>query len=113
MAALTPQTMALAASGQALSFNSCGASGDTFANAGKTFVVVKTGATASPAITFTVTQNVTDASLAVPDLTVSCSTSADTMVGPFPVATFNDASSDVSMTYANSSTMTVAVVTFP
>lgn len=105
--------MALNASGQTMTFNSCGASGDTFQNNGKTFVVVKTGATASPAVTFAVTQNITDASLAVPDLTVSCSVSSDTMVGPFPKGTFNDASSSVSMTYANSSTMTVAVVRYP
>ena len=113
MAVLSAQTMALAASGQTLTWNSCGASGDLFVNAGKAFVIVKTGATASPTVTFAVTQSVTDASLVVPDLTVSCSTSEETMIGPLPTATFNNGSSQVAMTYTNSSTMTVAVVIHP
>ena len=113
MAALTPQTLALAASGLSITFNSCGASGDTFANLGKTFVVLKNGVTASCAVTFTATQNITDASLAVPDLTVSVSASTSVAVGPFPKPTFNNASSAVAMTYANSATLTIGVITHP
>ena len=112
MATLTPQTVALGASGLSLTFNSCGGSGDVFANAGKTFVIAKNGATASCTVTFAATQAVTDASLSVPDLAVGIGTSASVAVGPFPTNTFNNASGQVAMTYSNSSTLTIAVLTY-
>jgi hypothetical protein len=110
MAVLTVQTFALTSAGLLATFNSCGASGDTFTNNGKTVVIARNGATASCVITVAATQAITDASLSVPDLSVAVAASTDRIIGPLPTATFNDASSAVAMTYANSATLTLAVV---
>jgi hypothetical protein len=110
MAVLTVQTLALTSAGLLATLNSPGASGDTFANNGKTVVIAQNGATASCAVTVAATQTVTGASLSVPDLTVAVAASTTRIIGPLPTATFNNSSSAVAMTYANDSTLTLAVV---
>jgi hypothetical protein len=111
MAALSIDSLTLAASGQSITWNSCGASGDTFANTGKVVVLAQNGASAA-VLTVAATQALTDASLSVPDLAVSVGASDTIAIGPFPIATFNDASNSVAMTYASSSTLTIAVVKY-
>lgn len=110
MAALSTDTFALAAAGTEVTWNSADASGDTFANTGRTVVLAQNGATASCAVTVAATQAVTSASLSVPDLTISVSASTTIAIGPLPKATFNDGSSSVALTYSNASTLTIAIL---
>jgi hypothetical protein len=111
MAALSIDSLTLAASGNSITWNAVGSS-DTFANNGKVIVLALNGATGSCALTVAVTQAMTGASLSVPDLTVSIGTSVTIAIGPLPANTFNDATGSVTMTYANDSTLTVAVVKY-
>ena len=110
MAALSTDTFALDASGTSLTWNSASGSGDSFSNNGRTVIIAQNGATASCAVTVAATQTVTDASLSVPDLTISVAASTTVAIGPLPKATFNDASSSVDLTYSNESTLTIAIV---
>ncbi len=111
MAVLSIDDLTLAASGTSITWNSCGGSGDTFANNGKVVVLAQNGATAA-VLTVAAEQAITGASLSVPDLAVSIGTSDTIAIGPFPIATFNDASNAIAMTYASSSTLTLAVVKY-
>jgi hypothetical protein len=110
MAVLTVQELALTSSALLMTLNSCGGSGDTFANNGKTVVIAVNGSSASAVITFAATQTVTDAVLSVPDLGVGVATGTTRIIGPLPAATFNDSNAAVAMTYASSGSLTVAVV---
>lgn len=107
---LSVDTMALAAAGVEVTWNTPStSSGNTFGNTGRAVVLAKNGATASCAVTFAATQTVTGAALSVPDLTVSISASTTIAIGPLPKATFNSGS-DVTMSYANDSTLTIAII---
>jgi hypothetical protein len=112
MAVLTVQTITLSAAGTAVTWNSAGASGDTFTNNGRVLVVAKNLSTSSCAVTLVTPQKMTGASLAVGDLTVPVAASTTIAIGPLPTGTFNAASSVVSMTYANDSTLTLALLKY-
>jgi len=111
MAALSIDDLTLAAAGVSITFNAVGSS-DTFNNNGKVIILAQNAATASCALTVAATQTVTGAALSVPDLTVSIGTSVTVAIGPLPIATFNDASSSATLTYANDSTLTVSIVKY-
>lgn len=110
MASLSVQSIVLSSSAVDLTWNSCGASGDTFSNNGRTIVLAKNTGASAATVTLAATQTVTDASLSVPDLAVTVSTSETRVIGPLPKATFNNSSSKVSMTYASSSSMTIGLL---
>jgi hypothetical protein len=111
MAALSVDDLTLAAAGISITWNSTGSS-DTFSNNGKVIVLALNGSTASTAVTVAATQAMTGASLSVPDLTVAVAATKTRAIGPFPANTFNDASGSITLTYANDSTLTVAVVKY-
>ena len=102
------QEVGLAAAGTLITFNATSAS-DTFTNDGRVIVLAKNGASAA-VITVVATQTVTGASLSVPNLAVAVGASTTRAIGPFPKATFNDGSSEITMAYANSATLTFALV---
>ena len=110
MASLSVDTMGLDASGTSITWASASGSGDSFSNNGRTVVVCMNGATSACAVTVAANQTVTDASLSVPDLTVSVAASTTIAIGPLPKVTFNDASGDVALTYANESTLQIALI---
>jgi len=110
MAALSVDTMGLDASGTSITWNSASGSGDSFTNNGRIVVVAMNGATSACTVTVAATQKVTDASLSVPDLTVAVAASTTIAIGPLPKVTFNDASGDVDLTYANESTLQIALI---
>jgi hypothetical protein len=103
------QDVALAASGTLLTWISASAS-DTLTNDGRVIVVAQNGATGSTTVTVAANQTITGANLSVPNLVVSVSASTTIAIGPLPKATFNAASSVVTISYANSATLEIALI---
>ena len=103
------QDVGLAAAGTTVTFGATSTS-DTFANDGRVIVLARNGATASTTVTVAATQTVTGAALSVPDLVVDVSASTTRAIGPLPKATFNAASSVVTISYANSANLTIALI---
>ena len=89
------------------------ASGDTFANDGHTFLHVKNANVAACTVTIDSVRPCdqgTDHNIAV----VVAADTGDEMIGPFPVARFNDSSGNVTVTtYSVTSSVTVAAVRLP
>ena len=103
------QDVALAAAGILVTYNATSAS-DTFTNDGRVIIMAKNGATSATTVTVAATQTITGASLSVPDLVVAVAASTTRAIGPLPKATFNAASSVVTISYANSATLTFALI---
>lgn len=110
MAALTPITISRAK--VELALTAAAAGGDTFANDGATFFVVKNAGAGSVTVTFTVTA--TYIGLTVSNVAVAVTNdSKEYMIGPFPQAAFNNSSGVVSVAYSGVDTVTVAAVKLP
>jgi hypothetical protein len=82
--------------------------GDVFPNTGAEVLIIKNGG-GSP-ITLTVVTPVTVDGLAVADLTASVGAGATSLIGPFPIGTYSDGSSNVSLTYSAVTSVVVSVV---
>ena len=96
MATLTVATVIRA--GIVLTTATCSATGDKFANNGKTWVELANTSAASRTVTFATAQTVLG--LAVADLAVTISGNSNRLCGPFPTAAFNSASGYCYITYS-------------
>lgn len=109
MAALTPVTLKRTSNGNDLAGVAAAGGGDSFANTGKEFVVIKNGS-GSP-ITLTVaTPGTVDGDLAIADRTATIGAGETRAVGPFPVSTYGET---VNLTYSGVTSLTVSIQAFP
>ena len=106
MAALTRET--ITRSGIDPTFVSAAGGGDTFANDGLVFFVVKNGSGGEITITFVTTSTVLGFS--VTDMAVAVANGAEGWIGPFPQTNFNDSDGLVSVTYSGVGSVTVSAV---
>jgi hypothetical protein len=107
MAALTVQTVAK--TGTTPTYAAAAAAGDTFANNGRTFLVVKN---ANVAATRTVTINsLVNCNQGFDhDVAVVVAISSEEWIGPFEPSRFNNSSGSVSATYSSEADLTVAAI---
>src|ERR1017187_2546404 len=106
MAALTAQTIARA--GVVPTYNAAGAGGDTFANTGNEFVLIKNGDSGTHVVTIAIPALVDG--FAVTSRTVSIVAGAQKAIGPFPKGTYNDSGGLVHLTYDGVTSVTIAVL---
>lgn len=106
MATLSIQTIARA--GLTPSYASAAGGGDEFANTGIQFAHIKNGSGGDIVVTIA-TPNSVDG-LAIADRTVTVSAGSEEMIGPFPVAHYNDANSKVQLTYDGVTSLTIAIL---
>jgi hypothetical protein len=89
--------------------------GDTFANDGKTFILVENGAT-DVNITFAATPSSVEkpgfGTLAIENHVVTVPASTQKIIGTFPKSVFNNSSGKVSMTYDDESNVSIAAIKF-
>ena len=91
------------------------AAGDSFANDGRTFVIIKNSSGAN-AYTVATTTPATAYGQAIADGSTSVGTSASVLFGPFPTAAFNDSGGAVALAYtgtAPATDLTVKVFSLP
>lgn len=89
--------------------------GDSFANDGRTFVIIKNSSGANAYTVSTVTP-ATAYGQAITDASTTIAISSSTLFGPFPTAAFNDSGGAVAMTYTGTATatdLTVKVFSLP
>ena len=106
MATLTVQDIDL--DGEAADYVACAGGGDQFTNDGKTFIHLKNTNAATRTVTINSQTNCSqgfDHNVAV----VIPATTGDVMIGPFPTARFNDATSSVLLTYDAVTNLTIGV----
>lgn len=110
MALLTTQNISL--TGNAISYVSANAGGDTFTPNGRNFLHIKNGG-ASP-ITVTIDSKVLSNYGTDVDLVVSVPAGGDRMIGSFDVQRFTDPSTFVgNITYSAVTSVTVAIINLP
>lgn len=89
------------------------ASGDTFANDGRTFLHVK-NANASPSVVTINSIRPCDQGVDHDIAVTVAATTGDEMIGPFPPSRFNDSSGNVTVTtYSVTATVSVAAIRVP
>jgi hypothetical protein len=81
--------------------------GDEFPNSGREWVEIINGDSNPTTVTFTTPATVQGVAIADPTVTVAAG--ARKKVGPFPPELFNNANGRVTMTYSNSTDITVGV----
>lgn len=116
MAILTRQN--LIETGISITESAAGGAGDKATNTdGKTILLVKNGSAGS--ITVTVTEqiaNPTDPNYGIltkSDVSKAVAAGAIAVIGPFPVAAFNDSNGDVNISYSAATSVTVAALRIP
>lgn len=109
MAVLTVQqlTRAITVDPNAAGLVAAASGGDSFANTGVEFVIIKNGSGGTLTVTLVIqstvdSQVVTNKTLAIPTLT-SC------IVGGFPVSNYNDANGRMNFTYSGVTTLSIGV----
>ena len=115
MATLTAQKIVLG--GVTPSYAASDVAGETFSNTGDVFLHVKNG-DASPHNVTIVTQATTVdkegyGSITLSSEVIAVANAGEEMIGPFPQSRFNDPSGDVSITYDDVTSMTVALIKLP
>lgn len=105
MAAYTVTTSALA--GVAYTMTAVAAS-DTFANDGRTLLIV-TNADASPSTVTITAQNKADG-LTITNPTAVVTNGTTEVIGPFPPRYFNDSTGAVTVSYSNTTSVTAAAI---
>lgn len=109
MAQLTIQT--IATTGLAPTYAAAAAGGDAFLNDGATYFHVKNGSGASINVTV---NSVTACDQGFDhDQVVAVPAAGERILGPFPSQRWNDASSNVNMSYSAVTSVTVAAVKLP
>lgn len=106
MAALTVQTIDLG--GLAFTTSAASASGDTFANDGNVLFYVKNSGASSVTVTFT-GQNPSNFGV-TSDKQVVVGAGAAMLIGPFLKDWFNDANGNVSVSYSDATSVSVAAL---
>ncbi len=107
MALLTVQTVTK--DGITATYAAAAAAGDTFANNGKTFIIVK-NANVSTARTVTI-DSLTSCNYGHDhNIAVSVPASSEKWIGPFETTRFNSAAGIVTATYSSEADLTVAAV---
>ena len=101
-------------SGGAPGFESAATGGDTFANDGRTYVHIKNGNVAARTVTFDSpgTCSFDTAANAGHDLEIVVAANSEQIVGPFPIARFNDGDGVVAMEYTAVVDLEVAVLRY-
>jgi len=89
-------------------FNAAAGGGDEFVNTGNEFIHVKNGHSGSQDVVIETPATVDG--LAVADRTVSVPNGEERIIGPFPVATYNDVAAKVQLTYSGVTLLTIAVL---
>ena len=105
MATLSVENIAV--TGLNATYNAVAAS-DEFANDGNVIVHVKNGDGSANTVTITTPQTVNG--LAVADAGGSVPAGEDRFFGPFPRATYNDGSGNVTVSHSNTTSNTIAVM---
>ena len=105
MATLSIQEVVRAGLNPTLSAATAG--GDEFANTGKEFIYINNGHTGAQTVTI-VTQQTVDGQ-AVADRTVSVPAGEFRLIGPFPVATYNDSGNKTQLTYSGVTSLTIGI----
>lgn len=109
MAELTVQSVDL--SGLTPTFSACDSAGDTFKNKiGRAVLYFKNGDTADKTVTVTSLKECSQGY--IHNVVVTVPTGGELVVGPFNVVRFNDTSQEVSITYDDVTSLTVAVLEF-
>lgn len=109
MAKLTVQQIARA--GLEPTFAAAAAGGDTFDNDGRTFFWVKNGDADELTVTI---DSIVDCDQGFDhDPDVAIPAGEERLIGPFPTGRFNDSSGEVSATYDDETSVTVAAVKLP
>jgi hypothetical protein len=85
--------------------------GDTFANNGREYAIVKNGS-ASP-ITVTLDAQVQVDGQAVVDRTVTINAGIEKIIGPFPTGIYNDANGQAKITYSAVTSVTTKILSVP
>ena len=109
MAVLTAQE--IGRGGLEVSLASADAAGDSVANAGRTFFRVDNGGGGSITVSLTIEETVDGQ--AVTARTVAVPAGESRVIGPFPVAEYNDTNSRAGITYSGVTSVTVAAITLP
>ena len=107
MAALSVDQSVVA--GLELTFNAAAGGGDTFTNDGKTIIIVKNDNAGTCTVTITTDQTI-ETTLGVDDRTVAVPTGEIWAIGPFSPQHYSATSTDVSLSYSVTSSVTVAVL---
>lgn len=106
MATLTVQS--ISRTGLSPSYGAAAGGGDEFVNTGIQFFHAKNGSGGDIVVTFE-TPNSVDTNLAIADRTVTVTAGEERIIGPFPVANYNDANGKVQVTYDGVTSLTVGV----
>ncbi len=86
-------------------------SGDTWANGGSDYVVVKNGAGSPITVTLNIQAAAADGVLGtITDPTVTVGAGVTKIIGPFPPGMYNDANGIAGITYSSITTVTVTVL---
>lgn len=109
MAELTVQI--IARTGLEPTFAAAAAGGDTFVNDGRTFLWVKNADVDAMNVTINSLDNCDQGF--DHDPAVEVTNAEERLIGPFPTGRFNDSSGQVSVTYDDETSVTVAVVKLP
>lgn len=86
------------------------AASDTFANDGRTILIVENGSGGELTVTL-VTQGTVDGA-AIADKTVTVANGATKAIGPFPPTVYNDSDGDVTVQYNATSSVTAMCLRF-
>lgn len=85
--------------------------GDTWANSGQEFVVIKNGSGAGITVTLNIRPTAIDGTLGtVTDPTVAIAAGATRIIGPFPPGLYNDAQGLAQVLYSAVTTVTMTVI---
>ena len=106
MATIAAQT--ISRTGLEAVYSAAASGGDNFVNTGKEFLHVKNGSAGD--ITVTIVTSATVDGLAVSDRAVVVTANEERFIGPFPTPYYNNASSQVALTYSGVTTLTLAVL---